>query len=656
MTKLLDYALPAAAALLLIVFFSGLPWLRRCVLPSPAGAADRGEALSSRAPIRIPEAVVVLTLSFIYAVFAFTGLGNTDSPQSFVNMKGREVDFTLLSEAPPSRVMLFTGVGVGSYELEYADENGETCVALRFEQSYAEVLKWQALTPQAPIRPQWVRLRCVSGDPWLGEVVFLDGDGQQIPVYTRETALADEPDTMPWAQHFMNSAYFDEIYHVRTAWEHLHGIWPYEISHPPLGKELIGLGIRLCGMTPFGWRFMGTLFGTLMLPVMYVFLKKLFGGRAVPTLGTLVFAAEFMHFVQTRIATVDTYGVFFILLMYLFYYVWASEGKLWALALSGISFGLGCASKWTAVYAGAGLGVLWLGHWLLRLLERRRAVRCEAAAPALSSDMAGDGAPDLPPGAGDGARACGIDAPAAPSAAVPSAAAENDDPKTENFFLNVLFCLVFFVLVPALIYYLSYLPYGRALGCSPFSGEYTRMVLDNQGFMFRYHAGIEAEHPYSSRWYQWLLDIRPILYYLEYYNDGSRSSIAAFVSPAVCWGGFMSLFVLLYMALFRRDRRAAFLLLGYLAQLLPWVFIKRLTFAYHYFPSSVFLVLAIGYVFALMRDNRRDFWLYAGGFTLASLLLFWVFWPALSGTPVDNQLGSAMMGWLPTWPILGLVG
>ena len=73
MTKLLDYALPTAAALLLIVFFSGLPWLRRCVLPSPAGAADRGEALSSRAPVRIPEAVVVLTLSFVYAVFAFTG-------------------------------------------------------------------------------------------------------------------------------------------------------------------------------------------------------------------------------------------------------------------------------------------------------------------------------------------------------------------------------------------------------------------------------------------------------------------------------------------------------------------------------------------------------------------------------------------------------
>ena len=100
-------------------------------------------------------------------------------------------------------------------------------------------------------------------------------------------------------------------------------------------------------MTPFGWRFSGTMFGVLMLPVTYLFLKKLFGGCAVPALGTAVFAADFMHFVQTRIATIDTYGVFFLLLMYYFMYVWLSEDRGWALALSGVCFGLGAASKWT---------------------------------------------------------------------------------------------------------------------------------------------------------------------------------------------------------------------------------------------------------------------------------------------------------------------
>ena len=354
-------------------------------------------------------------------------------------------------------------------------------------------------------------------------------------------------------------------------------------------------------MTPFGWRFSGTLFGVLMLPVMYLLLKRLFGGRWVPALGTIVFATDFMHFVQTRIATIDTYGVFFILLMYYFLLLWLEEESPWALALCGLSFGLGAASKWTGLYAGAGLAVLWAAHWVRRAREHAAQKRRGSLFPA--------------------------------------------------FLKNVGLCLLVFIALPCLIYYLSYLPYGKALGQPLFSRAYLKTVLDNQRFMFTYHAGIVAEHPYSSRWYQWLLDIRPILYYLEYFSDGRRISIAAFLNPALCWGGFLSLFVLLYTAIFRRDRRAAFLLVGYLAQLLPWVFISRLTFAYHYFPSSVFLVLALGYVFALYRENKPDWLRWAIPFAAVSLLLFVMFYPVLAGTPVDNVSASRLLAWFPTWPI-----
>ena len=47
----------------------------------------------------------------------------------------------------------------------------------------------------------------------------------------------------------------------------------------------------------------------------------------------------------------------------------------------------------------------------------------------------------------------------------------------------------------------------------------------------------------------------------------------------------------------RRCARALFIVIGYLAQLVPWFFIGRITFAYHYFPSILFLVLALAYVF-----------------------------------------------------------
>ena len=39
---------------------------------------------------------------------------------------------------------------------------------------------------------------------------------------------------------------------------------------------------------------------------------------------------------------------------------WFRDGNKRHLALSGLFFGLGAASKWTCLYAGAGLGVLWV--------------------------------------------------------------------------------------------------------------------------------------------------------------------------------------------------------------------------------------------------------------------------------------------------------
>ena len=374
----------------------------------------------------------------------------------------------------------------------------------------------------------------------------------------------------------------------------------------------MGLGIRLFGMTPFGWRFSGTIFGTLMLPLLYVFLKKLFGGQLLPSLGTLLFASDFMHYVQTRIATIDTYSVFFILLMYLFLWIWLSEDKLWALALCGVSFGLGAAAKWTSIYAGAGLALLWAVHWILRFVKAHR----------------------------DAAAEDGTDSPDSNSELFPA------------FLKNVLFCLVFFIAVPLLIYYLSYLPYGRARGVPLFSVDYLRIVLDNQNYMFTYHSKsvLGATHPYSSNWYHWLIDYRPILYVLEYPTPGLRSSIGAFLNPVLCWGGLLSLPVLCWMAIRRRDRLAAFILVGYLSQLLPWVPVERLTFAYHYFPSALFLVLSLSYTMALLRENRSSWKLSALSLTAGSIALFVLFFPVLNGLPIKSELADALLKWLPSWP------
>ncbi|MBQ9662891.1 MAG: glycosyltransferase family 39 protein [Oscillospiraceae bacterium] len=570
----------------LLLFFSGLPNLGTCELPCFDGETEPDHK----------NRLAVMLITLIYAFVAFWNLGSTDSPQSFVPMEGQSVRLDLPDNADIDRLVLFPGVGQGEYSIEYSRDAEGWRPLTGFTQDHVAVLKWQYIPLSIPDDACYLRIACISGRPWLGELMLQDPSGAPIAAVCSVPELTDEPLCIPEASTFRNSSYFDEIYHARTAWEHLNGIWPYEISHPPLGKEILSLGILLFGMTPFGWRFSGTVTGILMLPVMYLLLRRLYGSGRTPVLGTILLAAGFMHYVQTRIATVDSYAVFFILLMFYYMAGWLKTGRKRDLALSGVMFGLGAACKWTCLYAGAGLAVLWLGHWVLEALEHR-------------------GGTFL------------------------------------RFLKNSVFCVLFFVLIPAGIYYLSYYPYGAAENAPLFSAQYTKLVLDNQSFMFGYHANIVAEHPYSSRWYQWILDIRPILYYLEYLPEGKRISFGAFVNPAVCWGGLISLIMLIYLMFFRRDRTAAFLLVAYASGLVPWMFIRRLTFEYHYFASAVFLVPAICYAFFLMEKASARGKRFTIGFTVYTVLLFCWFFPALNGIAVDNELASRLLGWLPSWPL-----
>ena len=605
----LSYFFSLLAAVLITVFYLGLPELKTCPLPTAAPDGDRRAARRERA--------LVCLLTLAYAALAFFRLGDTKAPQSFRAFdEGETVALALAEPSPVGAAMLYTGVVPGSYELELSPDGEVWLPAASFDQGYASLLKWHTveLTPtEAPMR--FLRVTGHGGAE-LGELALFTPDGAPIAL-APDTALTDEQRLVPAEPSYLNSSYFDEIYHARTAEEHLRGIRPYEISHPPLGKLLIALGIRLFGLTPFGWRFMGTLFGVLMLPALWFFARRLFGAGLVPVCCAALLACDFMHFTQTRIATIDSYAVFFILLMYAFFWLWLETDKRRWLALSGVCFGLGAATKWICLYAGFGLGLAWVCHWVGVFVRARRERSRRPARRQRSG--AKDPEPRLP---------------------------------TSAFFKNVGFCLIFFVAVPLAIYCLSYLPYAAPRGVRPFSADYFRQVVwDNQVYMFNYHSGVDATHPYSSRWYQWMLDIRPILYYLQYFPDGRRSSFGAWLNPILCWAGFLALFVLLYAALFRRDRRAAFLLLGYGAQLGPWVFITRVTFEYHYFAASVFLVLALGYVFALLLEARET-----GerarvlGLVGLSAAVFALFYPALSGEPVDNAAATRLLKWLPTWP------
>lgn len=549
----------------------------------------------------------IAALTAVYAVAAFWNLGSAHDPQRFCSFEaGESAVLALERETAVAAVWYYPGLSTGEYTLAYSTDGVTFTPAGTMPQGYADLFKWlqPEMTDAAPATAAYVRITA-GAHMELGELALYDLQGDRIGVRAitgpaDADALCDEADTVPASSTYYNSTYFDEIYHARTAYEHLRGVYPYEVSHPPLGKEILSLGIVLFGMTPFGWRCMGALFGVAMLPLMWDLLRRMFRDDRVALCGAALLACDFMHLTQTRIATIDSFATLFILLMYLFLYRYFTEGKLRHLAACGVTFGIGAATKWTCLYAGAGLGVLWALHWVFSGVRAHRA--------------------------GDGRR------------------------YARRLLGNIGFCLVFFVLVPGMIYYASYYPYGAARGLHGagmyFTREYAAIVLENQRFMFTYHSGLVATHPYSSRWWQWLLDLRPILYYLSY-GDGTVSTIGAFVNPLLCWGGLLALPVLAYRAA-KRDRTALFLLVGYLAQMLPWVFISRLTFEYHYFAATLFLVLALGYVFDRLR--RRGYLGIVYAFTAANGVLFALFYPVLTGVTIPRNYAWNVLKWLPDWP------
>ena len=118
----------------------------------------------------------------------------------------------------------------------------------------------------------------------------------------------------------------------------------------------------------------------------------------------------------------------------------------------------------------------------------------------------------------------------------------------------------------------------------------------------------------------------------------------------LCWGGLLAIIAMLARSIFDRDKKALFILIGYLSQLGPWLLITRLTFEYHYFPSVVFLTLAVCHMFNTFRRKTRHWAAYACSFTAVCLVLFCMFYPVLSGEPVSMNYTASVLKWLSTWP------
>ena len=555
------------------------------------------------------DIIFVLAISLIYGVVALTNLGSTTAPQTF----------WLSDKAGESITVRFEKTEhVAAYSVYgNIDDDGTLLVATpngheeTFTQTYDDMFRWKKV--ETDFTSDTVTLSLYSGSLKLNEIAFFDGNGELIPVSLAgatdaQKNLFDEQDAVSATPSYFTGMYFDELYHARTAYEHLNNLTPYENSHPPLGKIFIMLGVWVFGMTPFGWRVVGALFGIAMLPILYAFGKRLFKNSNYALILTALFAFDFMHFTQTRIATIDVYSVFFILLMYYYmyqyitmnFYVDGLNKTLKPLALSGLFFGIGAACKWTSIYAGAGLAVLLASSLIARYIDY-----------------------------------------------IQVNARDNDADKArvrDYWSLStktLLWCVLFFVVVPFGIYFSSYAPYyiyesGQSAGYG--IAGMLKTFGNYQEFMFNYHANLNATHPYQSSWYSWPFTVKPMWYYFNSYITPEKvSTLSASGNPAVWWVSAIGAVALLAGRLSKRiapDRAMQIFCVGILANFLPWVLVTRCTFIYHFFATVPFILMATVYALQKLEQKYPEahflkwFWV---GF---AVLFFALLYPGISGLPI----------------------
>ncbi|MBR0081451.1 MAG: phospholipid carrier-dependent glycosyltransferase [Clostridia bacterium] len=652
---------------------------------------------------------VMLAIMVAYAIFAFVNLGSLQFPtHAWKPAYGETAIVDLGGETTLSEIRFNGNIAEGTlYIYDDSDQYVE------FEQDYGDMFDWKAL--KLSMTTQYVRLLVADGKIAFNEIALYDAAGNRIPatVYVQtdangkdlfpgQQALLDEQNTVPENPSYLDGMYFDEIYHARSAYEIVtdddlyfeglsvgvtdfsyvkdNGYSIYEWTHPMLGKMLIAVGIRLFGMTPFGWRFTGTLFGVLMLGVLYVLAKRILRSTPYAALATGLFAVDCMHYTQTRIATIDVYALFFTLLMLLFmldYLAANRKGEPFAkqmvpLGLCGLAFGLGAASKWTCLYTGAGLAVLFFGNFIVRCVE---IIRERSNARIVINPV-----PMLPVLYAIGAFAVFFIAKVSnPSGgllfrikydmewynlilseafwismlmltvlAIVSAflfrlwcKGKTVDLRWNQQIMTLVLCCVFFIVIPALIYYASCYSFFLSENRTTLA-EQLRCIHQKQISMYSYHANLDATHLCQSEWYQWPLAEKSVWFY---YNSSPKggvtneliSNISSTGNPAVWYAAAFGA-VLMAVQWFLRKEYAKrpelwVVIVGVVSGLLAWRFVSRCVFLYHYFSAFPFVLLAAVYFLSELEKKHPQLknvkWIWLGIAGAVFLLMY----PAISGLP-----------------------
>ena len=557
------------------------------------------------------DVFTIVLLSVIFFSIATINLGNTQSPQTTANVSnGQSLVIDLGSEQNVSKVYLLLKNGHFNVSASIGSVDDWQKVAYNIAKPYntrdsswgIDYYKYHEISINKVTRYIKFDFGYVPSNGEIAEIAVADVNSKKIVInsVSSDSAifnlnnLVDEQGTIDLPLTYMSHTYFDEIYFVKTAEQYLHLQSPYEWTHPPLGKLIQAVGITIFGLNPFGWRITGVVFATLMIAVIYLIGKRLFGSWIGAFSPAFLLTFDFMHFSMGRMGTADTYVVFFLLVSQLFFLVYflrvlknGWKTPVLPLFLAVIFFILSFSTKWVTMYAAIGMIALLIAIRVKEVSKIKEGFLKRYAA----------------------------------------------------FFEHPFLLLLCFIAVAVGIYFALYIP-DMMTGRPIYWGD-GRGVIDLQFSMYNYHSQLVATHDFASAWWSWPLLISnkgyvPLWLAINDLPNAMKSTIAVLGNPAVWWTGFVCVFFAIYRAVRGKDVAAIFISAIFLFSWLPYVFISRLTFIYHFYIAVPFLCLAAGYVINRYWQNRLCK-MAAIAFFVAVVVLFIVFYNVISGVPAPKE-------------------
>ena len=423
---------------------------------------------------------------------------------------------------------------------------------------------------------------------------------------------------------------------------------PGFVVHPPLGKWLIALGIRLFGVSEFGWRIAAAVAGTVTVVLLVRIARRMTGSTLLGCLAGLLLSLDGLHLVMSRVALLDVFLTTWVVAAFACLVadrdavrrrLAATDDEQlrtgrpplgmrpWRLA-AGACLGAAVATKWSGLYALAALVLL--------------AFAWEVGAR----------------------RTAGVPAPV-------RSVLRGSVPAT----------LGAMVVLPAAVYVLSWagwfsgdLGYDRRWAdTSPASGP-AALVPDDLRSLWQYHREIfgfhdelRSPHPYQSHPAGWLLLARPVSFYYPpgigpgRYGcevDACSREVLAIGTPALWWAFVVAVALLLWMWVAHRDWRPAAALAMVAALILPWIrddLDGRTMFLFYALPAVPFMCLGLALVagWALggagaSATRRRTAALGTGVLVALVVLNFAYLYPVLAAGTLPYEAWQDRM-WFSSW-------